>query len=325
MGDKENRKQMQVLSRISQLFRRSRCKIVYRSEYITAIHARNAHRAFDVMKFKKIRDQLIREHLIRKKDVLMPRRVSDEDLLRVHTKEYLESLKNPILVGQYLNLDYINPWDDYIFEYFRYITGGTILAAEYALTHNFVVFNLGGGYHHAHPDRAEGFCLINDVAVAIEKLRAEHRLQKVLVVDLDYHQGNGVLLFYQRDPDVFTFSIHADTWNDVEKENNVDIELPSHTTDEEYLSVLKTLLPAVFDRFTPELVLYLAGSDPYEGDTLGDFDLTEEGLLERDRFVYHQVRQRDIPLAVLAAGGYGPDSWRIYFNFIKWVIKNGRV
>ncbi len=324
MGVKGNGKRMQALGRISRLFRRGRCKIVYRSEYITAIHARHAHGAFDVMKFKKIRDQLMQQRLIRRRDVLTPQRVTDEDLLRVHTKAYLDSLKNPMLVGRYLNLDYINPWDDYIFEYFRYITGGTILAADYAWMHNLVVFNLGGGYHHAHPDRAEGFCLINDVAVAIEKLRAEKGLKRVLVVDLDYHQGNGVLLFYRRDPDVFTFSIHADTWNDVEKTNNVDIELPAHTSDNDYLAVLKTLLPAVFDRFSPELVIYLAGSDPYKEDTLGDFDLSEAGLLERDIIVYRQVRRRRIPLAVLAAGGYGPHSWRIYFNFIQWVFKNGR-
>ncbi len=313
------------MNRILRLFRQKRAKIVYRSEYMTAIYARDNHRAFDVMKFKKIRDQLVKEHLITRKDVLVPPRVSDEDLLRVHTKKYLESLKNPLIVAQYLYLDYVNPWDEFIFEYFRYVTGGTILAAEHAFEQDLVVFNLGGGYHHAHRDKAEGFCLINDVAVAIEKLRAEKKLRRVLVVDLDYHQGNGVMLIYKNDPDVFTFSIHGATWEEIDKENNLDIELPSHTGDAEYLEALKSYLPGVVERFQPELTIYLAGADPFKEDTLGDFELTESGLLERDQFVYQQIRQRKIPLAVLAAGGYGPHSWKIYFNFIKWVITKGNI
>ncbi len=313
------------MNRIWRLFWRKRAKIVYRSEYMTAIYARDNHRAFDVMKFKKIRDQLVKEHLITRRDVLTPERVSDEDLLRVHSKAYLESLKNPLIVAQYLYLDYVNPWDDFIFEYFRYVTGGSILAAEYAYEHDIVVFNLGGGYHHAHRDKAEGFCLINDVAVAIERIRQDHHIQRVLVVDLDYHQGNGVMLIYKDDPNVFTFSIHGATWEEIDKENNLDIELPSHTGDEAYLAALRSYLPGVIERFQPELTIYLAGADPYKEDTLGDFELTEDGLLQRDQFVYQQVRSRGIPLAVLAAGGYGPHSWKIYFNFIKWVITRGKV
>lgn len=304
--------------------RKKRCKIVYRSEYFTGIHARDSRQSFDVMKFKKIRDQLIKERLIRRKDVLPAPRISDEDLLRVHTRKYLDSLKNPILVGEILNLDYVNPWDEYIFEYFRYVAGGTLLAAEYALEHDLTVFNLGGGFHHAHPDRGEGFCLINDVAVTIRTLQQKSRIRKVLIVDLDYHQGNGNLLIFQEDEQVFTFSMHANNWveNSVKK-NNVDIELPSHIQDREYLDILFRELPPVFERFFPDLVIYLAGSDPYVLDSLGDFDISEAGMLDRDIFVYRQTRVRRIPLVVLGAGGYGPESWKVYFNFIKWVIQKG--
>lgn len=245
-------------------------------------------------------------------------------MLRVHTREYIRSLRNPLIVGRALALDYINPWDNYVLEYFLYVTGGTVLAVRVAVEKNIPVFNLGGGYHHAHPDRAEGFCLINDVCVAIEKARAEQGIRKVLVVDLDYHQGNGTLLFYKDDPDVFTFSMHANTWAEIEKKNNLDILLPSHTKDEEYLRVLEENLPPVFDRFEPELVVYLAGSDPYILDALGDFDISEKGMLTRDMFVFQQVRRRNLPLAVLAAGGYGPYSWQVYFNFIKWTIQKGK-
>lgn len=303
------------------LFKAKPCRIVYRSEYMTSIHATDSHQTFDVMKFKKIRDRLVAERLVRRKQFLLAEMLSDEDLRMVHQKEYLHSLKNPALVGRALALDYVNPWDNYIMEYFRYVSAGTVLAAEYALEHRTTVFNLGGGYHHAHPDRAEGFCLINDVAIAIEKLRRKNKLQKVLVIDLDYHQGNGTTLFYLNDPNVFTFSIHAENWATVDSESNIDIELPSHTLDAAYLSTLKENLPKVFERFTPDLVIYLAGADPFILDSLGDFDITEEGMLERDMYVYIQVRQRNIPLAIVAAGGYGPESWKVYYNFIKSVIK----
>ncbi len=307
------------------LLRKTRCKLVYRSEYFAALHAQGTYSSFDVMKFKKIRDQLIKDRLIRRTDVLSPPRISEEDLLLVHTKEYLDSLKNPIEVGKILNLNYVNPWDEYILEYFRYMAGGTLLATEYALEHHLTVFNLGGGYHHAHPNKAEGFCLINDIAIAIRKMQKLHKIKNTLIIDLDYHQGNGNVLYFKKDESTYTFSIHADNWVEVpEKKSNLDIELPAHTKDEVYLKVLGSELPKVYSTFEPDLVIYLAGSDPYIEDTLGDFDLSEAGMLERDKFVYLEVVRRKIPLVVLGAGGYGPQSWKVYYNFIKWVIKKGR-
>jgi acetoin utilization deacetylase AcuC-like enzyme len=287
---------------------------------MTSIHAQDSHQTFDVMKFKKIRDQLVKEKMVRRKHILTGQLLNEEDMLLVHRKEYIYSLRNPVLVGQALALDYVNPWDNYIMEYFRYVCGGTLVAVEYALDYNTTVFNLGGGYHHAHPDRAEGFCLINDVAVAIEKMRKVRKVGRVLVIDLDYHQGNGTTLFYRDDPDVFTFSMHSLNWATVESETNVDVELPAHVEDEVYLSTLKENLPRVFEVFDPDLVVYLAGSDPFILDSLGDFNVSEEGMLERDMFVHQLIWEREIPLAVVAAGGYGPESWKVYYNFIKTVI-----
>lgn len=305
------------------LFRSKPCKIVYRNEYLTAIHSRNSHQSFDPMRFRKIRDHLIHERLIKRKDVLRAEQVSDQDLLLVHTREYLNSLKNPAIVANILNLDYVDPWDNYVFEYFRYMVGGTLLATQYALDKNITVFNLGGGYHHAHPDRAEGFCMMNDVAIAIEKFKWRYKLDRVLIIDLDYHQGNGILKYYADNPNVFTFSMHGESWDRIDKENNIDIELPAHVEDEEYLDVLHSQLPNILGKFEPDLTIYLAGGDPYIQDAIGDFNLSEEGLLERDIFVYRQVRERKIPLVVLAAGGYGKESWKPYYFFIKWVMQNG--
>ncbi|MFZ0391236.1 MAG: histone deacetylase [Calditrichia bacterium] len=305
--------------------RRTRCKIVYRSEYFSGVHARNSRQTFDVMKFKKVRDRLIQEKLIRRQDILVPPRISEQDLQLVHSRKYLKSLNDPVRVGEILNLDYVNPWDNYIYEYFRYVAGGTVQAAEYAAEHPLPVFNLGGGFHHGHSDRAEGFCLINDVAVAVEKLRRRSKIRKVLMIDLDYHQGNGNLLYFKEDEEVFTFSMHASNWAQVSsKRNNVDIEMPGHVHDEKYMKTLIAELPSVFGRFSPDMVFYLAGSDPFAEDTLGDFDISEKGMLERDQYVYRLVRKRKLPLVVLGAGGYGPQSWRIYYNFIKWVILKGK-
>jgi histone deacetylase 11 len=306
-------------------FRRNRSKIVYRSEYISAIHAQNAHQSFDVMRFKKVKDKLFKKKLIRKKDVLTPPRLTDKDLELVHTKEYLASLKDPITVGQILNLDYVNYWDEYIFEYFRYVSGGTLLAVKHALENQTTVFNLGGGYHHAHPERGEGFCLINDVAIAVRKMQLAEKLNKTLIIDLDYHQGNGNLMYFKKDKNTFTFSLHADNWDEVtSKSHNIDIELPAHTQDKEYLNLLEQELTPVFSAFAPDLVIYIAGSDPFIEDTLGDFDITEQGMLKRDIFVYREAKKHQVPLTVLGGGGYGPESWKIYYNFIKWVIKKGK-
>jgi len=305
------------------LFKSSPCKIVYRSEYLTAVHSRSSYRTFDPKRFKKIRDQLVKDHLIKRKDIIRPQSVSEDDMLLVHSQNYLNSLKNPVFVGKILNLDYVDPWDNYVLEYFRFMVGGTLAATQYALEKNITVFNLGGGYHHAHPDRGEGFCLLNDVAIAIEKYKIQYSIKRVLVVDLDYHQGNGILLYYRNNPDVFTFSMHTENWDEIDKANNIDLELPSHINDEEYLEILEKRLPKVFDDFIPDLTIYLAGSDPYIKDELGDFDISEVGMLDRDIFVYQQARNRKIPLVVVAAGGYGPESWKIYYNFIKWVINKG--
>ncbi len=305
--------------------RKNRIKIVYRSEYFSGLHSRDSRQSFDVMKFKKVRDQLIKDRLIKHKDILKAPRINDEDLLLVHTRDYLASLKSPLLVGEILNLDYVNPWDEYIFEYFRYVAGGTLLATKYALENNITVFNLGGGFHHAHPDHAEGFCLINDVAIAVRKIQKECGVQKVLLVDLDYHQGNGNLLYFRKNENVFTFSMHADNWVEItNKKNNVDIELPNGIGDELYLKILKDELVRVYTVFHPQIVIYIAGSDPFIMDSLCDFKISEEGMLERDKFVYRQTRERQIPLVVLGAGGYGPESWKIYYNFIQWVLKGAK-
>jgi acetoin utilization deacetylase AcuC-like enzyme len=215
----------------------------------------------------------------------------------------------------------VDPWDSYILEFFRTVTGGTILAAEHVLKKGGIAFNLGGGFHHAQRDRAAGFCLINDVAIAIEKVRLKYDLSRILIIDLDYHQGDGNLEFFRENDDIFTFSMHATKWVEVEKNTNIDILLPHNISGKEYMDILKSNLEPVIDSFDPELVVYIAGSDPYEHDTLCDLNLSREEMLERNHYVANNMKGKKFPLVVVAGGGYGAESWKIYYDFIATTIQ----
>jgi acetoin utilization deacetylase AcuC-like enzyme len=201
------------------------------------------------------------------------------------------------------------------------VSGGTVLAAEYALHKKGIVFNIGGGFHHAQPDQAAGFCLLNDVAIAIEKIRRKNGPSRIMIIDLDYHQGDGKLLIYKDDPSVFTFSMHAAKWMEEDSETNLDILISHQISGIQYLQILTEKLGPVFFSFDPQLVFYIAGSDPYEHDTLCDLNLTREEMLERNMYVLNFVRKKKIPLVVVAGGGYGPDSWKIYYDFIAKTLK----
>ncbi len=303
-------------------FHKEYVRVVYSPDYIYGLPSVGEHQTFDVMRFKKIRDRLVKEKLLTRKNILRPYLCSYDDLRLVHDEIYLRKLQDPQYVSQILRLDTVNMFYNSILEYFRAATGGTLLATAFALKHTIPTFNLGGGFHHAHRDRAEGFCLINDVAVAIEKFRLLKRAQRFMIVDLDYHQGNGNLLYFKDDADVFTFSMHADTWVEIDRPHNRDILLPPGCNDETYLTVLEQELPPIFHEFKPQAVFYIAGSDPYEKDAIGDMKLTRQGMLERNLFVYRMVREKNIPLIVLAGGGYGKDSWEVYYDFIAYCLKN---
>jgi acetoin utilization deacetylase AcuC-like enzyme len=180
--------------------------------------------------------------------------------------------------------------------------------------------NLGGGFHHAQADRADGFCALADVAIAIRALQRSGQITRALIVDLDYHHGNGNAEIFADDESVFTFSMHAGNWCWITKRNNRDIELPARTTDAQYLETLRRLLPAIVREFQPDVAVYVAGSDPFVGDTLGDFAISEAGMLTRDSIVTGEVWGHGIPMVVVTAGGYGESSWRIHFNYFRWLL-----
>ncbi len=294
--------------------------VVFSHEYNLSLLTRDTHQVFDALKYKKIRDLLVAKNLLSRKKILIPRYVSYQDLELVHTTTFLKKIKDPLYVAKVLNLETLDPWDSYVLEYFRIMTGGTLLATKYALDNQTVAFNLGGGFHHAHADKAAGYCLLNDVLVAIEKFRKLNRIKRPMIVDLDYHEGDGNLVFYQNDNNVYTFSMHASDWIDIEKSNNKDIKLSDSCTGPEYLNILKKELPLALRNFKPDIIFYIAGSDPYEKDVIGDLNISRQEMLERNMFVYHRILGAAIPGVVVAGGGYGQDSWQIYYDFLEKVL-----
>jgi acetoin utilization deacetylase AcuC-like enzyme len=298
-----------------------RARLFYRDEYLVDVLEAGMRHTFDIQRPRRIRDALIARGVARPRDFTAPAELRDDDLLLVHTPDYLESIRCPATLARLLFLDPEHPWDDRLLLPFLYASGGTLEAALAASADGGVGLNLGGGYHHAGPDKAEGFCAIADVAIAVRHLQRERRVERVLIVDLDYHHGNGNAEIFSEDESVFTFSMHANNWCWLSKRNNLDVELPSHTADAAYLGALRDRLPALLDTFRPDFVFYVAGSDPFIEDFLGDFDISEAGMLHRDQFVTREVRARGLPLVVVTAGGYGPTSWKIHANFYGWLLE----
>lgn len=294
--------------------------LFYRDEYVYNILEAGIRHTFDVQKPRRIHDALIATQAATAADFISPPAVSEEELLLVHTPGYLAEIRRPDTLARLLFLDPAHPWDERLIEPFLFATGGTIGAARLAVSQCGLAGNLGGGFHHAQADRADGFCAIADVAIAIRGLQRSRQIERALIVDLDYHHGNGNAEIFAADESVFTFSLHAGNWCWISKRNNRDVELPSHTADAAYLAALRQNLPAIVRDFRPDVAFYVAGSDPFVDDTLGDFDISEAGMLTRDQLVTHEIWDRGIPMVVVTAGGYGPSSWRIHFNYFRWLL-----
>ncbi|PYP67858.1 MAG: histone deacetylase [Gemmatimonadetes bacterium] len=222
----------------------------------------------------------------------------------VHTAEYLRRfVGGELTIAEQRRLGF--PWSPALIERSRRAVGGTIAAARHALAHG-TAMNLAGGTHHAFPDHGEGFCVFNDVAVAIRILQRAGRVRRVAIVDLDVHQGNGTNAIFAGDESVFTFSMHGDRNYPFHKvPGSLDIELPDGTGDDDYLQRLADVLPVVLSRAQADLVVYLAGADPHEGDTLGRLRISFAGLARRDALVIDQCREVGLPIAITIAGGYG--------------------
>ncbi len=246
-------------------------------------------------------------------------------LRRIHTDDYLESLNRPEALTRIIGYPLSETTADRVLEAQRTMVGGTLAATRLALDGPCTAVNLGGGLHHAFAGRGERFCVYNDVAAAISGLRSRGVKSRVLVVDLDLHDGDGTRSIFSGDSSVHVFSIHNYTTAPV-PEGSTAIELGSGVGDEAYLNAVRSHLPPVFESFQPELVFYLAGSDPAADDQIGDWKITAEALLERDRFVLSCVHQENpkLPLVIVLAGGYGLNAWRYSARFLSSLLNRGR-
>jgi len=291
--------------------------IVHHPDYAAAA----AGPLMDPARAEKILAFLTHERLVRRPDISRPIPASLENVLRVHTREYLESLADPAVVGTVLGLTLGGAETQRAVDLARLMVGGTIQASRLALQTGRVTAHLGGGFHHATPGEGMGFCLINDVAIAIARLRAKRFQEPVLVVDLDLHDGNGTRAAFSRDPTVHTYSIHNVPWDHEEGLASTAIALGSGVTDDVLLETLRSTLPSVVEEHRPGLVFYVAGVDGAATDALGDWQLTPDGMLARDRFVVELLRNEShhIPLVVVLAGGYGPSAWRYSARFLGWL------
>ena len=289
-------------------------KLVYHERYDLNL----GPHVFPSQKFRLIHEMLLREGVATQKDFLRPNPATDEDILRVHTPDWLRKLKTGTLTASEVMLLEV-PYSLELVEAVWLAAGGTIMAAQSALRDGFGS-NLSGGFHHAHPEHGEGFCAIHDVAVGIRKLQADGAVKKAMVVDTDVHQGNGTAAIFQNDPTVFTLSIHQENNYPAHKPPScIDLNLADRADNDEYLGVLIPAMRQALDDFRPDILFYVGGADPYCEDQLGGLALTKEGLKQRDRQVFEETRRRRIPVVTTLAGGYArrvEDTVRIHVNTI---------
>jgi acetoin utilization deacetylase AcuC-like enzyme len=303
-------------------------KLIYSDGYFLPI---GAH-VFPAEKYRCVRDRLLATGVCDAQDFLDPKPASDQDILLVHTPEYVHKLKTGTLSPRE-EMELEVPFSPELVKAFWLAAGGSILAAQQALTDR-VAVNIGGGFHHAFPDHGEGFCMIHDVAVAIRRMQRDDKISTAMTVDCDVHQGNGTAAIFAgthtesvplpsissstlavgaaktkmrgaHAGDVFTISLHQhNNYPAFKPPSSIDVDLPDGVGDDDYLAWLDNALSSGLRQFEPDLLCYVAGADPYREDQLGGLALTIEGLKKRDELVFRVARARDIPVMVTYAGGY---------------------
>jgi acetoin utilization deacetylase AcuC-like enzyme len=320
-------------------------KLVYSDAYYLPI----GEHVFPAQKYRLIHQHLLTHRIAEPSDFVEPQPASDDDVLLVHTPAYVDKLKTGMLSArEELALEV--PFSEELVKAFWLSAGGSILAARHALEDG-IAFNIGGGFHHAFPDHGEGFCMIHDVAIAVRKMQIESRIARAMIVDCDVHHGNGTAAVFgdaaaasialpssswsapmfqparpasfkeaQHCGDVFTISLHQENNYPAWKPPScIDVNLPDRTSDAEYLAWLDNALSSGLRQFTPDLICYIAGADPYKEDQLGGLALTINGLKQRDELVFRAAKAQAIPLMVTYAGGYAQrveDTVTIHANTV---------
>jgi acetoin utilization deacetylase AcuC-like enzyme len=316
-------------------------KLIYSDDYFLPI---GAH-VFPAEKYRRVHDQLLASHVADASDMVTPQPASDQDILLVHTPQYVQKLKTGTLSpSEEMQMEI--PYSQELVRAFWLSAGGSILAAQHALKDR-VAVNIGGGFHHAFPNHGEGFCMIHDVAVAIRRMQRDDKIRTAMTVDCDVHHGNGTAAIFAgtRTPseplpstaasivgsppgkirqahagDVFTISLHQhNNYPAWKPHSSIDVDLPDGIGDDDYLAWLDNALSSGLRQFEPELICYIAGADPYREDQLGGLALTIDGLKRRDELVFRVCKARNIPVMVTYAGGYArkvEDTVTIHCNTV---------
>ena len=299
--------------------------LIYHPRYnITAFGLERLH-PFDSRKYRRIHDALIARGLRRARDFRRPATISHQDLLKVHTREYLRSLKRPEALARILEVPIVQRLPGWVVDWrilrpMRYAAGGTLLACRLALEHG-VAINLGGGFHHAAPGWGGGFCVYADIPLAAKILHDQGKAGKVLVVDLDAHQGNGTAAAFHDWPWAEIADLYQrNIFPSAKEPEDYPLPVSAGMTGAEYLRLVEEMLPEILDAVRPDLLIYNAGSDPFENDPLAGFRLTSNDLAERDLMVVTLASARGIPVAMVLSGGYSAESWRIHTDAIEGIL-----
>ena len=309
--------------RLRRRWRVPRVHFIYHTAYATALEGTPV----DPMRGQKILGFLEDEGLLDRNDISVPRPPALRSLLRVHDADYLESLgRDAAVTERIFGARLSDAETEQLVELQRLAVGGTIQATRLALQGRSTAINLGGGFHHASRDRGLGFCIFNDIAVAVTRLRAKGFKESILVVDLDVHDGNGTREIFAHDSTVYTYSVHNEHWGDITAVASTAIALGAEVTDEVYLGTLLKTLPDVLMQVRPGLVIYVAGVDPAGDDALGNWRISADGMFRRDRLVLELLRRprRRVPLVIVLGGGYGTGCWRHSARFFSWLL-SGKV
>ncbi|MDZ4833857.1 MAG: histone deacetylase [Candidatus Melainabacteria bacterium] len=313
---------------MSNPFKPGQPRLVYSAGYNTDLAAYGIDKPFALDRGELVLKKLEQDfgHAI---PTLQPEPITDEEILLVHTASYLEALgkdRTWLDIFEFKDDEYKPVHESKLLwtmlDDIRIKSGGTKLACEIALDRQLAA-NLGGGYHHAFPDRGRGFCVIHDIAIALKVLLSENRIKRAMIIDLDFHQGDGSALIFKDDPNVFTLSVHSkEGWPEDKQQSDLDVEIGEHEADT-YLMRTKGAVVHALDRFTPDLVVFVAGSDAYEKDVLPGtrfLNLPLETMWQRDKWVIDTCIDLGVPLAMVFAGGYGPDVWEVHFGAVKHLL-----
>ncbi len=308
---------------------KNKIPIIYSKHYNIKLFGLQKLHPFDTEKSEKIYKYLKGKFNFDNEQFYFPNKVSEEELLKIHTNEYLKSLNksnNIAEIAEMRGLSFLPPLllRNKLLKPVKYAVGGTLLGVDIAIKYGFAV-NLSGGFHHAKKDSGEGFSFFADINLAIKKLNENYDIKSIMIIDLDAHQGNGYESIIKNDSNVYIFDVYNkdifpdDT--DVKPYIDFNFPIPNYTKDSEYLSIIKNKLLQAIDKSKPDFIIYNAGTDIYKGDLLGKLSVTTKGIIERDELVFKYANDRNIPILMLLSGGYSKKSAEITGKSIENILQ----